>query len=144
MRIVSNTGAYGNHGGPVLFHSTGESVDVYRCPNKKIDGYAVYTNTVPAGAFRGYGLPPDHFRDRVGDGRAGAPARHGPVRLPAPQRHASGRPDDGPTTMGPTTWNIGSYGLDQCLDIVEARLAGVPPSRTLAMTGSSVAAWRWR
>ena len=29
---------------------------LYRCPNKQIDGYAVYTNTMPSGAFRGYGL----------------------------------------------------------------------------------------
>ncbi|MEV6137946.1 molybdopterin cofactor-binding domain-containing protein [Nocardia sp. NPDC051990] len=29
---------------------------IYRCLNKKAEGYAVYTNTVPAGAFRGYGL----------------------------------------------------------------------------------------
>ena len=28
----------------------------YRCPNKRVDARAVYTNTVPAGAFRGYGL----------------------------------------------------------------------------------------
>ena len=55
MRIVSNTGAYGNHAGPVLHHACGESIGVYRCPNKKIDGAAVYTNNVPAGAFRGYG-----------------------------------------------------------------------------------------
>ena len=38
----------------MLDHACGESVGVYRCANKKIDGYAVYTNTVPAGAFRGY------------------------------------------------------------------------------------------
>ena len=61
MHVVSNTGAYGNHGAPVLEHACGESVSVYRCPNKKIDGYAVYTNTVPAGAFRGYGLPQTAF-----------------------------------------------------------------------------------
>ena len=52
---MSNTGAYGNHGGETLF-SAGESVAIYRCPNKKFDAYAVYTNTVPAGALRGYGL----------------------------------------------------------------------------------------
>ena len=34
---------------------------VYRCANKKIDGFAVYTNTVPSGAFRGYGLPQTNF-----------------------------------------------------------------------------------
>ncbi len=56
MRVVSNTGAYGNHGAGVLYHGCGESIGVYRCPNKKVDGYAVYTNTLPSGAFRGYGL----------------------------------------------------------------------------------------
>ena len=33
-----------------------EAVTAYRCPNKRVDARAVYTNTVPAGAFRGYGL----------------------------------------------------------------------------------------
>ncbi len=61
MRVVSNTGAYGNHGAPVLEHACAESISVYRCPNKKVDGYAAYTNTVPAGAFRGYGLPQTSF-----------------------------------------------------------------------------------
>ena len=56
LRIVSNTGAYGNHGGETLYHACSESVALYRCPNKKIDAYTVYTNTVPSGAIRGYGL----------------------------------------------------------------------------------------
>ena len=77
----------------VLFHSAGESIAVYRCPNKKIDGYAVYTNTVPAGAFRGYGLSQTHFRRRVGDGRAGAQPDIGPVRVSPPQRHPTRRSD---------------------------------------------------
>ena len=55
--MLSNTGAYGNHAGPVLFHAVGECLGVYNCPNKKVDGIAAYTNTVPSGAFRGYGLP---------------------------------------------------------------------------------------
>ena len=61
MRIVSDTGAYGNHGAQVLHHACGESIGVYRCPNKKIEGYAVYTNNMPAGAFRGYGAPQAGF-----------------------------------------------------------------------------------
>ncbi len=56
LHVVSNTGAYGNHGAGVLHHGCGESIGVYRCPNKRVEGYAVYTNTLPAGAFRGYGL----------------------------------------------------------------------------------------
>ncbi len=61
MRVVSNTGAYGNHGAQVLYHACGEAIGVYRCPHKRIEGYAVYTNNVPAGAFRGYGSPQAGF-----------------------------------------------------------------------------------
>jgi hypothetical protein len=51
-----------------LFHSTGESVAVYRCKNKKIDAYAVYTNVVPAGAFRALWFVADDLCGRFGDG----------------------------------------------------------------------------
>ena len=54
--MLTNTGAYGNHAPGVMFHGCGESLAVYKCANKKVDAHAVYTNTVPAGAFRGYGL----------------------------------------------------------------------------------------
>ena len=57
LDVLSNTGAYGNHAGPVLLHACGESIGVYNCPNKKVDAIVAYTNTVPSGAFRGYGLP---------------------------------------------------------------------------------------
>jgi CO/xanthine dehydrogenase Mo-binding subunit/aerobic-type carbon monoxide dehydrogenase small subunit (CoxS/CutS family) len=56
LDITADTGAYGNHGPGVLLHAVEEAVTVYRCPNKRVDARAVYTNTVPAGAFRGYGL----------------------------------------------------------------------------------------
>jgi putative selenate reductase molybdopterin-binding subunit len=55
FRNVSNTGAYGNHGGETLF-AGGAAIALYRCPNKKFDAYSVYTNTVPSGALRGYGM----------------------------------------------------------------------------------------
>ncbi|MET0220560.1 MAG: molybdopterin cofactor-binding domain-containing protein, partial [Tardiphaga sp.] len=54
LDVLSNTGAYGNHAGPVLFHACGECLGVYNCANKKVDAVVAYTNTVPAGAFRGY------------------------------------------------------------------------------------------
>src|SRR5882724_3453170 len=61
IRNVSNTGAYGNHGGEVLASSLGSAMATYRCSNKKGVGYAVYTNTVPSGAFRGYGATQPTF-----------------------------------------------------------------------------------
>ncbi|WP_167005702.1 molybdopterin cofactor-binding domain-containing protein [Mumia sp. ZJ430] len=54
--VLSDTGAYGNHGPGVLFHGCNESVAAYRCPHKRVRGEVVYTNAVPSGAFRGYGL----------------------------------------------------------------------------------------
>ena len=54
--VLSDTGAYGNHAAGVLFHGCHESVALYRCANKRVDAEAVYTNHVPSGAFRGYGL----------------------------------------------------------------------------------------
>ena len=91
LDVLSNTGAYGNHAGPVLFHAVAESLGVYNCPNKKVDAVAAYTNTVPSGAFRGYGLPQIADCGRGCDRRACKTARHRPVRLPPPQRGQAGR-----------------------------------------------------
>jgi putative selenate reductase molybdopterin-binding subunit len=55
MEAIANTGAYGNHGETVIFLTGNESIGMYRCPHKRYTAYAVYTNTMPAGAFRGYG-----------------------------------------------------------------------------------------
>ena len=61
IRNVSNTGAYGNHSGEIIASSLGSCLATYTCANKKGTGYAVYTNTVPSGAFRGYGATQPSF-----------------------------------------------------------------------------------
>jgi putative selenate reductase molybdopterin-binding subunit len=55
IHVVSNTGGYGGHASETLAASLGNPMTVYRCANKKAVGYAVYTNMVPGGGFRGYG-----------------------------------------------------------------------------------------
>ncbi|MFC1403864.1 MULTISPECIES: molybdopterin-dependent oxidoreductase [Streptacidiphilus] len=125
LRVVSNTGAYGNHGPAVLFHGCGESLSVYRCPNKKADGFAVYTNTVPAGAFRGYGLGQVVFAmEQVMDELA---RRLGIDPLEFRARNVIG-PGEPMITAGgeEEDLHIASYGLDQCLDIVRAAAAEQP------------------
>ncbi len=122
VRTVANTGAYGNHAGGVLFHSCGESVSLYRCPNKKVDAWSVYTNTVPAGAFRGYGLSQSAFAvesalDELARQLGLDPAefrRRNVVRPGDPLLSLSDDPED---------VQIGSYGLAECLDVVQAALA---------------------
>jgi CO/xanthine dehydrogenase Mo-binding subunit len=129
LRIVSNTGAYGCHGGAVLAHSTNESVGVYRCPNKKIDAYAAYTNTVPAGAFRGYGLSQTIFAvESVMDDIA----RRLDIDPFEFRLRNVIRPGDAMTSMNalPHDVEYGSYGLDQCLALVrEALVRGNGVSR---------------
>ncbi|GFZ76831.1 molybdopterin-dependent oxidoreductase [Nesterenkonia alkaliphila] len=56
MEVLSDTGAYGNHGPGVMFHSVHESMQLYSAPNKHVRAEVVYTNNPPSGAFRGYGL----------------------------------------------------------------------------------------
>ena len=121
MSVLSDTGAYGNHSAGVLFHACDESLALYRCPNKWVEGRAVYTNTVPSGAFRGYGLPQTLFAIESGmDALARQLGidpfefrRRNMVRSGDPLISSHGHPDD-------IEW--GSYGLDQCLDAVERLL----------------------
>jgi putative selenate reductase molybdopterin-binding subunit len=55
MEVFANTGAYGNHGTQVVFLTGSMPLGIYGCPNQHYTGYSIYTNTMPAGAFRGYG-----------------------------------------------------------------------------------------
>ena len=141
LSTVSNTGAYGNHSAGVLFHSCGESVSLYRCANKKIDAWAAYTNTMPAGAFRGYGLSQSAFAvDSVLDELA---RRVGldPVEF---RRRNVVRPGDPLLAFREDVEDveIRSYGLGQCLELVETALAsgrGLPvPDGPGWVTGSGI------
>ncbi|MFD3947545.1 molybdopterin-dependent oxidoreductase [Streptomyces sp. NPDC058579] len=122
MRVVSNTGAYGNHGPAVMFHSVGESFAVYRAPHKKVDAYSVYTNVVPAGAFRGYGLGQVTFAvESVMDELA---RLLGMDPLAFREKNIIGPGEGMHSPIGEEEdLHIASYGLDQCLAVVRAALA---------------------
>lgn len=60
-KIISDTGAYGSLGGPVLQRACTHAAGPYRCKNIAIEGTAVYTNNPPAGAFRGFGVTQSVF-----------------------------------------------------------------------------------
>ncbi|MFC7051552.1 molybdopterin-dependent oxidoreductase [Hansschlegelia quercus] len=122
IEVLSNTGAYGNHGPGVLFHGCNESIALYRCPNKKVDGWSVYTNTVPSGAFRGYGLSQTNFAI---ESALDDLARRLQIDPFAMRRINVIRPGDAMHAFSadPHDVEYGSYGLDQCLDLAEQAIA---------------------
>ena len=141
LDVVSDTGAYGNHGPGVLFHGCGEAVALYRCANKKVDGLCAYTNTVPAGAFRGYGLSQTVFAmESALDELA---RRLGLDPLDFRARNAV-RAGDALVSFGEASEDLvmGSHGLEQCVALVRAALARGPrvaaPEGWLVGTGAAL------
>jgi putative selenate reductase molybdopterin-binding subunit len=122
VKVVSNTGAYGGHGGETLAAALGNPLTAYRCPNKKADGFAVYTNIVPGGGFRGYGASQSTFAIECAIDELSELLGMDPFAI---RRQNMVRPDDWIESVwkDPTDVGFGSYGLDQCLDLVEAALA---------------------
>ncbi|MDA2892242.1 molybdopterin-dependent oxidoreductase [Mycolicibacterium sp. BiH015] len=119
--VLVDAGAYGNHSTGVMFHGCGESVSLYRCANKRVEARAVYTNNLPSGAFRGYGLSQmifavesalDELALRLGIDAFELRRRN--VVVPGDSFVDAHVADDDLT--------FGSYGLDQCLDLVQAAL----------------------
>ncbi|MDO5695698.1 MAG: selenium-dependent xanthine dehydrogenase [Eubacteriales bacterium] len=54
--IYFDTGAYASLGGPVLQRACTHAAGPYNYQNMDIEGYGVYTNNVPGGAYRGFGV----------------------------------------------------------------------------------------
>ncbi|MCZ2403850.1 molybdopterin-dependent oxidoreductase [Paenarthrobacter sp. Z7-10] len=121
--VLTNTGAYGNHAPGVMFHGCGESLAVYLCPNKKVDARAVYTNTVPSGAFRGYGLSQMIFAVESAIDELAADIGMDPMEF---RRRNIIRRGDPMLSSHPEPADdvlYGSYGLDQCIELVADALA---------------------
>ncbi|WP_415974237.1 molybdopterin-dependent oxidoreductase [Rhodococcus sp. 077-4] len=119
--VLTDAGAYGNHSAGVMFHGCGESVAIYRCANKRVDAKTVYTNNIPSGAFRGYGLGQVMFAiESAMDDLARKldidpfEFRRRNVIVPGDDIVAAHREED--------DLQFGSYGLDQCIDLAEAAL----------------------
>jgi putative selenate reductase molybdopterin-binding subunit len=121
IHVVSNTGAYGGHASETLAASLGSPMTAYRCPNKKAGGLAVYTNIVPAGGFRGYGSSQSTFAIECAMDELAKMLGMEPFEL---RRKNMIKPDEWMESVwkDPSDVSFGSYGLDQCLDLVEKRL----------------------
>lgn len=120
--VLSDAGAYGNHSVGVMFHGCNESMAQYRCANKRVDAQAVYTNNIPSGAFRGYGLGQVLFGIESALDELARELGIDPFEF---RRRNAVVPGD-----RFVSWEVeeddlgfGSYGLDQCLDLAQNALA---------------------
>jgi putative selenate reductase molybdopterin-binding subunit len=138
---LMDTGAYGNHGIGVMYHSVHESISVYRCANKRVDAESVYTNNLPSGAFRGYGLGQVIFAIESAMDELARTLGMDPFEL---RRRNVIVPGDDMVIIDPHVDSdllIGSYGLDQCLDLVQGALAA---GETAAIAAETVEGPTWR
>ncbi len=56
VRIVADTGAYASVGGIVMQRACTHAAGPYQIENVDLESLAVYTNNIPSGAFRGFGV----------------------------------------------------------------------------------------
>ncbi len=121
MVATANTGAYGNHGQTVVFLTGYVPLGLYRCDNKSYQGLAVYTNTMPAGAFRGYGATQGVFAIECQLDEIAHKLGLDPLEIR--QKNIIKPGDVLKMGKGDAHFNlIGSYALDECFAKVKAAM----------------------
>ncbi|HJZ50181.1 MAG TPA: xanthine dehydrogenase family protein molybdopterin-binding subunit [Roseiflexaceae bacterium] len=64
-QVIADGGAYASTSAEVTKVATLFANGCYEVANISVDGYAVYTNNVPSGAFRGFGAPQAQFASEI-------------------------------------------------------------------------------
>ena len=81
VELVSDAGAYNYTSTKVLGNATLMCTGPYVFPHASIDAYTVYTNNLPAGAFRGFGGPQGAFAAELQMEKLAAALRLDPVAM---------------------------------------------------------------
>jgi len=133
--VVQRGGAYAGYGIITILYAGALLQGLYDIPAVKYDGYRVYANLPPCGAMRGHGsVDTRHAFECLVDRMARELGLDPFAVRRANLLHAPMR------TLNDLTVN--SYGLDECLDIVERasgwreRLGKLPPGKGLGMACS--------
>jgi CO/xanthine dehydrogenase Mo-binding subunit len=81
VEVIADGGAYAYTSAKVLGNATLMCTGPYEIENVKVDSYAVYTNNIPGGAFRGFGGPQGAFAAEVQMNRLAEALRMDPVEI---------------------------------------------------------------
>ncbi len=79
--VIADGGAYAYTSTKVLGNATLMCTGPYEIPNIKVDSYAVYTNNIPNGAFRGFGGPQGAFAAEMQMNRLAEALEMDPVEI---------------------------------------------------------------
>jgi len=125
--VIADGGAYASTSVEVTKVAAIFASGCYEVPNISVDGYAVYTNNIPAGAFRGFGAPQAQFASEIMVTRLAHALGLDPVELRRRNiyREGSVEPTQHPLPPGVSAPAV----LERCVEEARARLGyGVAPS----------------
>ncbi len=137
--VIADGGAYASTSVEVTKVATLFASGCYEVANISVDGYAVYTNNIPAGAFRGFGAPQAQFAAEIMVTRLAHALGMDPVELRRRNiyREGSLEPTQQPLPVGVSALPV----LERCVEEAKERLHyGQPDSRTAAPSGSPLLA----
>ena len=147
MYALSDTGAYGCHALTVTGNTGQKSMGLYNSPNIKFHAHVVYTNTPPAGAFRGYGVPQGFFPLEVHMEKIARALNLDPLEFRLKNAVKAG--DELPTSKAwsegrePHPEIIETCGLAECVE-QGARAIGWKLSGNQGNKGNEVSGGNWR
>lgn len=118
--LIADGGAYASTSMEVLKAATLFASGCYEIPNIAVDGYAVYTNNIPCGAFRGFGAPQAQFACEVMVTRLAQALGIDPVEMRRRNiyREGSIEPTQQPLPSGVSALPV----LERCIEEARARM----------------------
>lgn len=118
--LVADGGAYASTSVEVLKIAALFATGTYEVPNISVDGYAVYTNNVPCGAFRGFGAPQAQFAVESMVTRLAHALGIDPIEMRRRNiyREGSIEPSQGPLPPGVSALPV----MERCVEEAKARL----------------------
>lgn len=132
VEIYGDGGAYASLSNHVMLRATTHAAGPYEVPNSLVDTYAMFTNNVPSGAFRGFGVTQSGFAMESQMDLLAEQLGISPLEIRRKNVLAPGRR----TLAGHVLTE--SCGLPQCLELVAAEVERRP---FVAAEGDKRRAW---
>jgi CO/xanthine dehydrogenase Mo-binding subunit len=121
--VIADGGAYASTSQEVVKIAALFASGCYEVANIAVDGYAVYTNNIPSGAFRGFGAPQAQFASEIMLTRLAHALKLDPIELRRRNiyREGSIEPTQHPVPPGVSALPV----LERCVEEMKQRL-GAP------------------